>query len=116
RGEGERERRRHIQPKRGTIYDRNGTPLAESVEVPSVSMDAVEMLRGIEQKYVNMRAQQYAERIAAALDMPVAEVADKIKRRRRFHWLKRRISEDELAKVRALSDRAQRYPIAGLTV
>ena len=32
-------------------------PLAESVEVPSVSMDAVEMLRGIDQKYVNLRAQ-----------------------------------------------------------
>ncbi len=114
--ERQRQRRLHIQPKRGTIYDRNGAPLAESVEVPSVSVDAVEMLRGIDPKYVPMRAQQYAERIAAALDLPVDEVADKLKRRHRFAWLKRRISEDELGKVRALSDRAQRYPIAGLTV
>src|SRR6185369_8575010 len=38
------------------------------------------------------------------------------KRRRRFALLKRRISEDELAKVRALADRAQRYPIAGITI
>jgi cell division protein FtsI (penicillin-binding protein 3) len=114
--ERQRQRRLHIQPKRGTIYDRNGTPLAESVEVPSVSMDAVEMLRGIDQKYVNMRAQQYAERIAAALDLPVAEVADKIKRRRRFAWLKRRISEQEVHALRKLSDKAQRYPIAGLQI
>lgn len=114
--ERQRQRRLHIQPKRGTIYDRNGAPLAESVEVPSVSMDAVEMLRGIEQKYVNMRAQQYAERIAQALDLPVADVAEKIKRRRRFAWLKRRVSEAEVQKIRALSDKSQRYPVAGLQI
>jgi cell division protein FtsI (penicillin-binding protein 3) len=114
--ERQRQRRLHIQPKRGTIYDRNGAPLAESVEVPSVSVDAVEMLRGIDGKYLPMRIQQYSERLAAALDLPVAEVADKLKRHRRFAWLKRRISEQELANVKALGDRAQRYPIAGLTV
>ncbi len=114
--ERQRQRRLHIQPKRGTLYDRNGAPLAESVEVPSVSLDAVEMLRGIDPKFVPMRAQQYAERVAGALNLPVDEVAEKIKRRHRFAWLKRRISEDELQKVRALGDHAQRYPIAGLTV
>src|SRR5580700_5440536 len=114
--ERQRQRRLHIEPKRGTLYDRNGAPLAESIEVPSVSVDAVEMLRGIDPKYVPMRVKDYSERIGAALDLPVAEVAEKLKRHRRFAWLKRRISEDELGKVRALSDRAQRYPVAGLTV
>ncbi len=114
--ERQRQRRLHIQPKRGAIYDRNGAPLAESVEVPSVSMDAVEMLRGIEAKYLPVRIQQYAERIAAALDLPVEEVTDKLKRHHRFAWLKRRISEDEVQKLRALGDRGQRYPIAGLTI
>lgn len=114
--ERQRQRRLHIQPKRGTIYDRNGAPLAESVEVPSVSIDAVEMLRGIAPKYVPMRMQQYAERIAAALDMPVEQVATKLKRRRRFAWLKRRVSESEVQRIRALQDKAQRYPIAGLQV
>jgi cell division protein FtsI (penicillin-binding protein 3) len=114
--ERQRQRRLHIQPKRGTIYDRNGTPLAESVEVPSVSVDAVEMLRGIAPKYVPMRIQQYAERIAAALDMPVDQVADKLKRKRRFAWLKRRVSESEVQKIRALQSKSQRYPIAGLVI
>lgn len=114
--ERQRQRRLHIQPKRGTLYDRNGAPLAESVEVPSVSVDAVEMLRGIEERFVPMRIQQNAERIGQALGMPAAEVAEKLKRRRRFAWLKRRISEDEVQKIHALSDRAQRYPIHGLTI
>lgn len=114
--EKQRQRRLHVQPKRGTIYDRNGTPLAESVEVPSISIDAVELLRGIEEKYVPMRVQQYAERIAQALHMPVEDVAEKLGRRRRFVWLKRRVSEEEVAGVRALMDRAQRYPVRGLAI
>ena len=114
--EKQRQRRLHITPKRGTIRDRNGTPLAESVEVPSVSVDAVELLRGIDEKYVPMRSQQYAERIAQALSLPVEDVAEKIGRRRRFAWLKRRVSEQEVQAVRALGDRAQRYPVRGLTI
>jgi cell division protein FtsI (penicillin-binding protein 3) len=114
--ERQRQRRLHITPKRGTVYDRNGTPLAESVEVPSVSIDTVELLRGIEEKYIPMRIQQFSERIAQALSLPADDVAEKLSRRRRFAWLKRRISEAEVAAVRALSDRAQRYPVRGLTI
>lgn len=114
--ERQRQRRLHITPKRGTIYDRNGAPLAESVEVPSISVDAVEMLRGIDEQYIPMRIQQYAERIAEALSLPVEEVAEKLSRRRRFAWLKRRVSEQEVENVRALMDRTQRYPLRGLMI
>ncbi|MFS8064918.1 MAG: penicillin-binding protein [Byssovorax sp.] len=114
--ERQRQRRLHIQPKRGTIYDRNGAPLAESVEVPSVSVDAVEMLRGIDPKYLPMKIQQYSARIADALNLRVEDVVEKLTRRRRFAWLKRRCSEDEVQKIRELADRTQRYPMSGLTI
>ncbi|NUP12572.1 MAG: transpeptidase family protein [Polyangiaceae bacterium] len=114
--ERQRQRRLHIEPKRGTIYDRNGIPLAESVEVPSISLDAVEMLRGIQEAYVPMVIDQNAERIAAALHLDVAEVREKITRRRRFAWLKRRVSEEEARAVQDLSDKTQRHPIRGLAL
>lgn len=114
--ERQRQRRLHVQPKRGAIYDRNGAPLAESVEVPSISVDAVEMLRGVDEKYVPAAIQRNSERIAEALHLPVEEVTEKLQRRRRFVWLKRRVSDEEATAVRALGDRAQRYPVRGLTI
>ncbi|TKD12316.1 penicillin-binding protein [Polyangium fumosum] len=114
--ERQRQRRLHVTPKRGTIYDRNGASLAESVEVPSVSLDAVELLRGIEDRYLPMRIQQYGERIAQALNLPQEEVVEKISRRRRFVWLKRRVSEAEVAAVRGLGEKNQRYPLRGLQI
>lgn len=114
--EKQRLRRLHVTPKRGTIYDRNGTPLAISVEVPSISVDAVEMLRGIEEQYVSMRIRQYSERIAATLNLDPEQVSEKIARRRRFAWIKRRVTPEEVAAVRALSDGEQRYPLRGLMV
>ncbi len=114
--EKQRQRRLHVRPKRGAILDRTGATLAESVEVPSVSVDAVEMLRGIEERYVPQRLTEYATRIAEALSMPVADVEEKLSRRRRFAWLKRRVSEEEVRRIEALEDRNQRYPIRGLQV
>ncbi len=114
--ERQRQRRLHVAPKRGTIYDRNATPLAESVEVPSVSLDAVEMLRGIDKKYLPMRIKDYGERIAAALNLPPEDVIERVSRRRRFVWLKRRVSEAEVTAIRALADKTQRYPLRGIAI
>jgi cell division protein FtsI (penicillin-binding protein 3) len=112
----QRMRRLHVTPKRGTIYDRNHTPLAVTVEVPSVSVDAVELLRGTPEDYIPMRIQQYAKRIADALGLPVERVAKKLARRRRFAWLKRRVTSKEVSAIRALQARRQRYPVRGLII
>lgn len=114
--EKQRQRRLHLQPKRGSLYDRTGAVLSESIDVPSVSIDSVEMLRGIDDPYVQQRADQYAARIAEALGLDAKDVAERILRRKRFVWLKRRISEDEVAKIHALEDKNQRYPIRGLRI
>lgn len=114
--EKQRQRRLHVAPKRGTIYDRNGTPLAVSVEVPSVSVDAVEMLRKVRDDDLPAFLDEASKRIGAALDMDPAIVREKIARRRRFAWLKRQVTAQEVAAVRALGEGAGGVPLAGLLV
>lgn len=109
--ENQRQRRLHIEPKRGAIYDRNGASLAASVEVPSLSVDVIEMLRGIEQPAAREAAlAEFAPRIAAALGMDPAEVHQKLATKRRFIWMKRRISAEEAQAIRDLGDTRKPAP------
>ncbi len=101
--EKQRQRRLHVTPKRGTIYDRNGSALAVSVEVPSVSLDAVELLRGVAPQKIPVVARDSANRIAAALSLDPAQVERRILAKRRFAWLKRRITSKEAEAIRKLS-------------
>jgi cell division protein FtsI (penicillin-binding protein 3) len=114
----QRQRRLHIERKRGTIYDRNGTPLAVSVEVPSVSVDVAEMLRAVDDKAAQEAVLRDASaRLGPALAMTADEVFGKLEGRRRFVWLKRRISADEAGAIRDLGDaRRQVRPIRGLSI
>ncbi len=116
--EKQRQRRLHIEPKRGTIYDRNGTALAVSIEVPSVSADAVEMLHGVESPQAQTAAlRDAAARLGRALGVDAGELYTKLDQRKRFVWLKRRISGDETAAVRDLGDpKKQVVPIRGLAI
>ena len=114
--ERQRQRRLHVIPKRGSVYDRNGTALAVTVEVPSVSMDALEVLRGYDEKRAAIVAKDAAARLAEALSLDAAELEHKIVQRRRFVWVKRRISKEEVDAIRALSDVKQAVPIRGLTI
>jgi cell division protein FtsI (penicillin-binding protein 3) len=116
--EKQRQRRLHVEPKRGTIYDRNGTALAVSVEVPSVSADVVEMLRGAESPRAQAEVlKDAATRIARALNLDANELHAKLEQRKRFVWLKRRVTGDETALVRDLGDpKKQVVPVRGLTV
>lgn len=101
--ERQRQRRLIVQPKRGSLYDRNGTALAVSIEVPSVSMDAQEMLRDVPAARVPYVARDAANRIAAALGLDAVQVERKILQKKRFAWLKRRASADEVEAIRLIS-------------
>jgi cell division protein FtsI (penicillin-binding protein 3) len=101
--EQQRQRKLRIIPRRGTVYDRNASALAISVEVPSVSLDAAELLRGVPPEQIPSRARSAANRLAATLELDPAEVEGKILKRRRFAWLKRRISAEEAESLRRLS-------------
>jgi cell division protein FtsI (penicillin-binding protein 3) len=116
--EKQRQRRLHVQPKRGTITDRNGTALAVSVEVPSVSADVVEMLHGADTPSAqNAVLDDASNRIATALSMSLDEVRQKLEPKHRFVWLKRRISADEADRLRDLGDPHKTpQPIRGLAI
>lgn len=103
--ENQRQRRLHIEPKRGGIYDRNGAALAASVEVPSISGDVVEMLRGVDgQNAQNQALVEIAQILGKTFGMDPSEVHQKIATRRRFVWLKRRVTAEEAQAVRDLGD------------
>lgn len=116
--EKQRQRRLHIEPKRGTIYDRNGTPLAVSVEVPSVSADVVEMLRGVDGRVAQETSlHEASQRIAQALSIDANDVLAKLEPRHRFVWIKRRVTGEEAAAVRDLGDsKKQPRPVHGLSI
>lgn len=116
--EKQRQRRLHIEPKRGTIYDRNGTPLAVSVEVPSVTADVVEMLRGAETPQAQEAIlRDAALRLGKALTVDPNEVYAKLAERHRFVWLARRVTGDAAEAVRDLGNpKKQTQPIRGLSI
>lgn len=116
--ENQRLRRLHIVPKRGTIRDRNGSTLAASVEVPSVSIDTAEITRGIDGKAAQDAAlAEAAPRIALALGLDANEVAQKLATRRRFIWLKRRVTAEEAQAVKDLGNpKKTPKPVRGITI
>ncbi len=116
--EKQRQRRLHVEPKRGTVHDRNGAPLAVSIEVPSVSADVVEMLRGLDRGPAQEAAlHDAAARLAQGLSLDAAEVYEKLAQRHRFVWIKRRVTGEEAELVRDLGDaKKQARPVHGLSL
>lgn len=114
--ERQRQRRLKVNPTRGSIVDRNGEPLAVSVDVPSVAVNAVEMVRGVPEPKASMLLDANAAKLAAALGLPFPDVQAKLKSKRRFAWLKRRVGQEEAIALRALVDPRRPDAIKGLMI
>lgn len=81
-----------VEAKRGTIYDRNGKILAESVSALSVYAVPAEV----------KDAAMAAEKLSAVLKMDSKKIEDKLSRRQALVWIARRIDEATAEVVRGL--------------
>ena len=92
RAAGQYERSMVVQGKRGTIFDRNGSPLAVSIE--SVSIAA--------HPHMFADRQAASARLAKALEQRHREVYAKLNPKRSFVWLKRQAIPSQAEAVRKL--------------
>ncbi|HZA14402.1 MAG TPA: penicillin-binding protein 2, partial [Myxococcaceae bacterium] len=81
-----------IPARRGDISDRRGVPLAQSVEVDSIWVDPA-LLPDV---------RRAARELGRRLHVEWRELVDRFSRGRRFAWVKRRASPDEVAAVKAM--------------
>ena len=78
--------------KRGTVYDRKENELAVSIEVDSVYADP--------RKVVDV--ERTAHDLASILKMDRKELRQRLKSRRSFEWIQRKISPREASEIKAL--------------
>ncbi|HSZ80785.1 MAG TPA: penicillin-binding protein, partial [Polyangia bacterium] len=82
-----------LPPRRGRILDRNGAELASTADVDSI--------------YCNPRRlpdpADAARRLAQVLGMDRRELGKKLEQRRFFTWVKRKVTPEEAAAVKALA-------------
>jgi cell division protein FtsI (penicillin-binding protein 3) len=88
----EYERAMVVQGKRGAITDRNGSPLAVSIDSPSIAAYPRQM--------TDRRAA--AKQLAIALNQPHRDVVKKLDPKRAFVWLKRQATPRQAEAVQAL--------------
>jgi len=81
-----------LTPYRGAIQDRGGHPLAVSLDVKSIAINA--------RKLRNPDAT--ANQLAGILGVDRQNLVRKLRSRRHFVWVKRQANPDEIAKVQAL--------------
>ena len=81
-----------LPPRRGRIFDRNGAELASTADVDSI--------------YCNPRrftdVHDTARRLARLLGLDARDLEKKLSQKRFFAWIKRKVTPDEAAAVRAL--------------
>jgi cell division protein FtsI (penicillin-binding protein 3) len=81
-----------IPPRRGDIFDRRGIPLAQSVEVDSISMDPS----------MAPDLRQVSRDLARGLHLDAEELYGRLERAKRFAWIKRQAKPDEAVYARQL--------------
>jgi cell division protein FtsI (penicillin-binding protein 3) len=89
------QRRLKLDARRGTIRDRNGRALAESVEVDS--------LYAVPSAFTPERAQEAADPIARCLGRPRRKILGQLQGEKDFAWLERKASPEARRCVEALN-------------
>ncbi len=85
----------NIDPKRGTIYDRNMRPLAINLPVYSVFVNAKTIASHHDKAEI-------IARLCKVLNMPSWEIASKIDKNKYFVWVKRKLPQDVYQKLKGL--------------
>ena len=80
-----------LPPRRGTILDRHGAPLAVSVDVDSIYANP---------RMVGEQAPVVAKKLAELLELPTSTVATQLASPRFFAWIKRRVPPQVAKRVR----------------
>lgn len=81
-----------LPPRRGRILDRNGAQLASTADVDSIYCNP--------RRFPDVRAA--ARRLALVLGLDRSELEKRLSQRRYFAWVKRKVTPDEVAAVKAL--------------
>ena len=87
----------HVQiplvPKRGTIHDNKGNDLAVSIEVDSVYADSKKVID----------VERTTKELSSILQINREELRERLKKRKTFEWVQRKISPKEVAQIKTLS-------------
>ena len=81
-----------LVPKRGTIYDRNENELAVSIEVDSAYAESKKVVE----------VEKTVQKLSAIFQNDQKELREKLKSRKSFEWIERKISPKEAEAVKAL--------------
>lgn len=93
RAQRQQQRTVEVAPKRGTIFDRQMHPLAMSLAVDSICAVPAEILD----------REMVANLLAPVLKLDASDLLGRLNAFRSFCWVKRKVSDEEARRVRALS-------------
>jgi len=91
--------KRQINPKRGTIYDRNGKGLAISASVDTIGVNPKELRDAVKGDETKLRT--IANDLAAILGMDSEDIMKKFQANTRFEFIKKKVDREIGSKVRA---------------